>query len=188
MSYSDLYDRVEGQQGKISTRWLRDQVIDITPINLIKEQWTGLIDIYQLRGFYVEGPLEPPVSLNENESLIVLARNLNRDWRRIVYTKELMHTFDTPEEKTDTAEKFDLQAEALRDPSTDLPLQVRAEIKAFWRALGVLCNSTLRGSLRERVESQEMSHAVAAAQIRIPEGYIRHIVRPDCEEIIQSVM
>ena len=63
----------------MSTKWIRDQLIDITPVTAVKEQWTGLIDETRIRGFYIEGPLGPPITLAENEVLITLARTLNRD-------------------------------------------------------------------------------------------------------------
>ena len=188
MSYRQLYARAQDQPGKVSTRWMRDQIIDITPVTTVKEQWTGLIDETQLRGFYIEGPLGPPIPLAENEVLITLARSLNRDWRRIVYTKELMHSFDTDEEKADTAEKFELQMEDLGDPSSEMSPQARAEIKAFWRALGVLCNADLRDQFRLAFEREEMSAAIIAARLRIPERYIRHLVRTDFQNIIDPLM
>lgn len=188
MSHRELYDRAQGQLGKVSTKWIRDQLIDITPVTAVKEQWTGLIDETRIRGFYIEGPLGPPITLAENEVLITLARTLNRDWRRIVYTKELMHAFDTAEEKADTPEKFELQMEDLGDPSADMSPQARAEIKAFWRALGVLCSAEQRELFRLAVERQQVSAAVVAARLRIPERYIRHLVRDDFQNIVNGLM
>ena len=188
MSYRDLYARVQTQHGKVSTRWIRDQIIDITPVTTVKQQWTGLIDPTRIRGFYIEGPLGPPIPLAEDEILITLARDQTRDWKRIVYTKELMHAFDTDEEKADTPEKFDLQMQDLADPSTDRAPQARAEIKALWRALGVLCNADLREQFRLQFESNEISAAVIAARLRIPESYIRHLLRNDFQNIVDRLM
>ena len=106
MSYRELYERIQGNNGRISTKRIKDIVIDITAIIAVKEQWTGSIDQTKIRSFYIEGPLEPPVPLVENEVLIVLPRSLTKEWRRIVYAKELMHAFDEPNEKADTAEKI----------------------------------------------------------------------------------
>lgn len=187
MTYRELYDQIQNNNGKNSTKWIRDQVIDVTHITLVREQWTSVIDNTNIRGFYIEGPLGHPVPLLENESLIVLARSLNREWRRIVYTKELMHAFDEPEEKADTPEKFDLQIERIADPSADMSPQYRAEIKALWRALGVLCNAEMRAEFKEAIQKDEMSEAVVAARLSIPEPFVRVLVREDFEEAIRKL-
>ena len=178
MTYRDLYERAQEYGGKISTKWIRDQVIDITNITKIKEQWTGLILKENIRGFYILGPLGPPVTLIENEVLIVLARSLERDWRRIVYTKELMHVFDEAAEMADTTEKFDSQIEKITNPNADMSPQFRAEIKALWRALGVLCKENLRLEFKRAIENEEMSEAVVAARLRIPEQFVRILISP----------
>jgi hypothetical protein len=189
MTYSELFDRVQRHENTnaISTKWIRDQVIAITSITAVKEQWTGVIDGTVIRGFYIEGPLGPPVPLDENEALIVLARSLDRDWRRIVYTKELMHAFDAPEEKSDTPEKFDVQIERFADPSADMSPQYRAEIKALWRALGVLCPEKLRMTFKEDIAAGKMSEAVVAASLRIPAQFVRILIRDDFADAIEKL-
>lgn len=187
MTYRHLYDRVQNNNGRISTKWIRDQVIELTHITTVKEQWTGVIDSALMRGFYIEGPLGPPVPLCENEVLIVLARSLNREWRRIVYTKELMHAFDEPEEKADTPETLDLQMNRISDPNADMSPQYRAEIKAQWRALGVLCSEEMREIFREEIEANATSEAVVAARLGIPELFVRVLVRPDFGDVIDTL-
>ena len=188
MTYRELYGRMQNNNGKISTKWIKEQVIDITPISAVKEQWTGVIDNTMMRGFYIEGPLGPPTPLLDNEVLIVLARSLDREWRRIVYTKELMHAFDEPEEKADSPETFDLQIEKVSDPSADMSPQYRAEIKALWRALGVLCSAEMRATFKEEIEKDTMSEAVVSARLSIPEPFVRILVREDFGGVIERLM
>ena len=152
------------------------------------EQWTGVIDNTMMRGFYFEGPLGPPTPLLENEVLIVLARSLDREWRRIVYTKELMHAFDEPKEKADSPDKFDLQIERISDPSADMSPQYRAEGKALWRALGVLCSAKMRAKFKEEIENGAMSEAVVAARLSIPELFVRTLAREDFGDVIERLM
>ena len=73
MTFLMLYNRVQERTPKISTRWLRDQIKGLTPITGVKEQWTGVLDDTAMRGFYIEGPLGPPIPLKDSEVLIVLA-------------------------------------------------------------------------------------------------------------------
>lgn len=177
MSFSILYDLVQAREPKISTLWLRDQVIDLTEINSVKEQWTGVLDESAVRGFYVEGPQGQPVPLRENESLIVLARSLTKDWRRFVYTKELMHVFDEPEEKTDTPEKFDKHLDHFGDPSPESNAQYRAEAKAFWRALAVLCPEKYRLEQEVLFKANQTSLDVVAARLKIPSQYVGELFK-----------
>ena len=187
MSFSDLYDRVQEETQKISSKWVRDQVIDLTHIRLVREQWTGLMDGTDMRGFYVEGPLGPPVPLSENEALIVLARDLSKPWRRFVYTKELMHAFDEAHEITDTSEKFDQQVERLGDPSKVGSPQFQAEIKALWRALSVLCPESYRVEQMADVDGGASTEAMVAVRLAIPEQYIRPLFKDNFLEIIESI-
>ncbi len=187
MTFSTLYDRVQEKEPKISTRWLRDQVIDITPITSVKEQWTSLLDGESIRGFYIEGPLEPPVPLGANESLIVLKRSLDKEWRRFVYTKELMHTFDTEEEKTDTEEKFDIQIEKLGDPAAPISPQWKAEITAFWRALAVLCPENYRCEAKAMIDKDELSVSSVAARLKIPSSRAEFLFRDDYLGILENI-
>ncbi len=109
MSFAKLYAAVQQQKGRISTGWLRAQAIELSHITKIKEQWSSVMDAAAIRGFYIEGPLGPPVPIKEHEALIVLARSictpLEAHWRRFVLAKELMHVFDEENEKADTPGK-----------------------------------------------------------------------------------
>lgn len=192
MSFPKLYAAVQDQKGAVSTRWLKNQAIALSEITAIKEQWSGVLDDAAIRGFYIEGPLNGPVPLTDTESLIVLSRAmckgpLGDHWRRFVYAKELMHVFDTPEEKADTPAKFDLQIEKFGDPSKVTSPQYRAEEKAFWRALMVLCPEGRRLEFKAQLIADEISPAVVGAGLRIPQGYISQLMRDDFEEITVSL-
>jgi len=145
------------------------------------------MDEENMRGFYIEGPLGPPTPLSEKECLIVLNRNLSKPWRRMVLTKELMHAFDLDDEKTDSAEKLDHQAERFRDPTKAVSPQYTAEGKAFWRALAVLCPETFRLELLNNVDKGSMTESIVAARLAIPERYVRVLFRNDFREIIDEL-
>ena len=187
MSYRELYNRVQPGNGRVSTRQIKDIVIDVTAITAVKEVWTGNLDDTKIRGFYVEGPLGPPVPLAESEALIVVQRSLSRDWRRFVYAKELMHAFDEPNEKADTPEKFDIQIERVSDPTAAVSPQYVAEVKAVWRALGVLCSEAARIEFRNLLAENAVSDAIVAAHLRIPEFYVGALVRDDFDDILNPL-
>lgn len=187
MSFSQLYDRVQKMEPKVSTRWLRNQVIELTAITRVKEQWTGIIDDSTIRGWYVEGPQGPPVTLGNNESLIVLARSLTKEWRRLVYTKELMHAFDEPEEKTDTPEKFDKLTERFGDPTADRNAMYAAEGKAFWRAFAVLCPEKYRLEQLALLTANETSIEVIAARLKMPSEFVPNLFNEDFLKIVDHI-
>ena len=187
MSFSALYDAVQTIDGKISSRWLRDKSLELSGVARVREQWTSVLDIASMQGFFVEGPIGPPVPLLDNEVMIVIARECDKHRRRFVFTKELMHVFDTPEEKADTAEKFDAQAERFRDPDVASSPGYRAEIKAFWRALAVLCQENRRLQYMQSIEDEKMSLEVIATALQIPAAYARNLFRVDFLKIVGQV-
>jgi hypothetical protein len=187
MSYSQLYDDIQGIHGKISTNYIRTRIIAITRISRIKEQWSAELDPNYMKGFYVEGPFGAPINISENEVLIVLSRKLDKHMRRVVLTKELMHTFDEEHELTNTIDKFDAQVERFCDPTVDASPQFKAETKAFWRALGVLCQEQRRLGFENQLKEGKISLAVVAAALQIPQQYARNLFRPDFLKIIVAL-
>ncbi|WP_109260658.1 hypothetical protein [Hyphobacterium indicum] len=189
MSFRQLYENVQDHQSdRIKTSWIRDQIIALTRINGVKEQWTGVLNPEIIRGFYIEGPLGPPVPLDNNEVLIVLARSLSKEMRRMVYTKELMHAFDTDSERANTPEKYDTQVEKFSDPTAPMSDQFRAEQKAFWRALAVLCKADARANFRDQLSKNETTLEIVAAQIKLPVNFVREMMRDKFEEYIAGIM
>ena len=189
MSFAALYEAVQGLPGKISTKWLRDRAIELTEFTRVVEQWSGVIDPRYMQGFFIEGPLGPPIPLRDHEALITLARvgAVDKHRRRFIYTKELMHVFDTAEEKADTPEKFDAQAERLGDPGAPSSPQYRAEGKAFWRAVSVLCQEKRRVWFKEALVQDRTTLPVIATALQIPPAYARHLFRGDFPAILAHI-
>ncbi len=195
MGFSDLYKAVQQlDAGPISTNWLKDKAIEFSAITYVREQWSGLVDPVYLRGFYIEGPMGPPVVVEEKQALIVLSREMcqgahgGKHMRRYIFTKELMHVFDTDEEKADTREKFDRQIQRLKDPTADPSPQHRAELKAALRALAVLCPEKKRAEYKALLEQDKISWEVVAASLRIPVGQVRFMMDDTFEGFLQHAM
>lgn len=181
MSFPQLYQTVQSQGDRISTKWLRARAIEFSHITQIKEQWSGVIDANVIRGFYIEGPKNPPVALGDNQALIVLARSMcdgvqGEHWRRAVLAKELMHVFDQDDEKTHTREQFDALVHRFGDPSAPLTAQFRAESKAYWRSLAVLCTEKKRLEYKAALQAETVSFDVVAISLRIPVAVVRDMM------------
>lgn len=187
MSYPLLYEQVQLQQSRVSTNWLKELAVKFSDFTHIHEQWSGAINQMGLRGFFLEGPFDGPPAILDNQALIVLSRQMVKgadgaNWRRLVFTKELMHVFDTPEEKADNGEKLDRQAERFGNPRTPPSPQFRAEQQAVWRALGALCPEELRLTYKKEVDAKNMSLAVLGTIVGVPERYALELMREDFVE------
>lgn len=193
MTFRTLYEEVQLQQGKISTNWIRQRAVGLSRITDIKEIWSNVVDPKYLRGFYIEGPLGPPIPRAANESLIVLSHSMctgtsGKYWRRFIKTKEMMHVFDNEEELTDTPEKFDDLLEKFRNPTAPTSPQYHAEFKAQWRALAVLCQESRRMQFKGQLERNEVTLTTVSSALQIPEIAVKAMMREDFLDLVQSVM
>ncbi|MCX7086681.1 MAG: hypothetical protein NTV00_01375 [Methylococcales bacterium] len=137
INFSELYEYCQTLEPKISRSKLKKKVIEmngVAPI-VIKSS----MDINVSRGFFMSVN-NPSNNYNLNGDTIILARELNYCWERFVYTKELMHLFDTEQEQVNDDEKliellnsFEVQTIA----NSQEPF--KSELNAFWRALCCLC-------------------------------------------------
>ena len=193
MSFQALYEEVQLTSGKISTNWIEERAVALSRITKITEMWSDVIDPHALRGFYIEGPLGPPIELGENESLIGLSRRMckgaeGKYYRRYVKTKEIMHVFDTDQELTNTAEKFDKLVERFADPAAAVPPQYYAESKAIWRALAVLCREEQRIYYKEQIAQNAMSVEVVSTALQIPTLMVRQLMRDNFLDYLAIIL
>lgn len=115
---------------------------------------------------------------------------LNRCWRRFVCCKELMHVFDSEEERTDTRHKFYTQMAQLESPplNQDASAMLSAEIKTVWMALAVLCPLPLRNQYRAQWQRKEITDYDVALKFRIPEVVIHNVMSDYFEQAINRLI
>jgi hypothetical protein len=82
--------------------------------------------------------------------------------------KELMHVFDEDDEKTHTREQLDALMHKFGNPSAPLTSQFRAESRAYWRSLAVLCTEKKRLEYKAALKAETISFEVVATALRIP--------------------
>ncbi|HEY2710063.1 MAG TPA: hypothetical protein VGI95_18610 [Caulobacteraceae bacterium] len=116
------------------------------------------------------------------KTVVALAREGNNYcWERFIEVKEYMHAFDSVTEATDSGNDFDVQLRDLTTAGTVEPCdQMIGEIKAFWRAMGVLCPEHVRQELiaERAVRGQELSDYAIAFRLKIPELYVPNLFEP----------
>lgn len=179
MPFRELYEYAQTVTPRIRREQLEEKVLQLSGINRIAVVRSGL-DITQCRGMYLSLEETDHHFIRQNGCrVIVLARDLDKPWSRVVHAKELMHLFDDAGSAADTGEKFEtLLTELTGGASVDLSPATRSEIKCFWMALSVLCPENHRQKLLAARKQGEIDHATIAVQLRIPELYVEHLLSP----------
>ncbi|RZJ16710.1 MAG: hypothetical protein EON91_12050 [Brevundimonas sp.] len=98
--------------------------------------------------------------------------------RRWVCCKELMHVFDTADEKTNTRERFVQLLDELTSNRIleDASPMFASEGEAMWMALAVLCPAKLRAQHRPRWIAREVTDYDVALALKLPEALVPSIM------------
>jgi hypothetical protein len=95
---------------------------------------------------------------------------------RFALTKELMHAFDTPEERVDTAEKFRQLLHEIQNRPLNASAMYQSEINTRWMALLVLCPKTFRDPLVADYKAGKLADFDIAAKFRVPEWVVPSVM------------
>lgn len=182
MSYRELYERCQTLEVPVSRKNLTPWVMELTGKPRPKVIFHGM-NPKMIRGMFVTAEnVSHPFAKHANGpggAVVVIARDLNYCWKRLVQVKELMHYFDTPVQLVGTPEDLEALVSdlALRVPGTSEA--ANSEALALWRALGVLCPEAQRQEfLRER-NVGAITDIEIAQFLKIPESYVPHLFRPN---------
>lgn len=181
MTYRTLHDRCKNIEVPVGRKLLRDEIREITGKTLRIAKTT--MDTRVCRGMYLAATNTTHKIVQQlGTNVVVLPREGNNYcWERFVEVKEYMHVFDSADEATDSGEEFDrLLADFVSDVDPERSPQLNAEIKAFWRALGVLCPEHVRQAiLAEKAEKgPDLTDYAIAFRLRIPEQYVPRLLEP----------
>lgn len=186
MPYGDLYDHCQPLPLHVSRKLVKDKIEEMHGIRVAVVKTD--LDTTVCRGMYFS-PRNTTRRIVQQLGchVVVLPRvGNNRCWERFVEVKEYMHVFDKEDEATDTGEAFD---QLLREFSTMKPSpspQMTSEIKAFWRAMGLLCPEPARQQLHEE-RAGGLSDYQIALRLRIPQLYVPSLFEDWYLEQIESV-
>lgn len=187
MSYSKLYQHCQGLTPKIGRNVIRDKVLELTGVSRVSEQWDSL-DPAVCRGYSLHGiNAAHPIHEHHGDHLIVIAREQSYCWKRFIFVKELMHLFDTNDEKTADKESFERVLIEFGSGSPDRSRQMSAEIKAVWMALGLFCPEQHRLQLERDLIAQKMDSYDVANHLKIPQDHIPRLFSKDYPRIIQKL-
>ena len=110
--------------------------------------------------------------------------------RRYAWTKELMHVFDTEEERTNTKEKFktllrEIQNKPLPEHASPMYL---ADLNTRWKAVMVLCPKKYRDECREKYVHGKMEDSEIAEKFRVPEWIVPFVMDEYYDTVYDSFM
>lgn len=188
--FKDLYDFCQNLDPKVSRRQVEQKTLEITDVKKIKAIKTTL-DTTACRGFFLSAQnTEHRIVQQLGCDVIVLARDQNYCWERFVQTKELMHLFDSDDEPTNSAEKFEKLLTDLEVPSAmGAPSkQIISDIKGFWMALACLCPEKHRVEFENLRDKEHIDNYGIALQLRIPEQYVPLLFQPRYKKIIEGLI
>lgn len=107
-------------------------------------------------------------------------RDLDREWRRLVCCKELMHVFDTTSERVDTRERFirllsELESSPMKSDTSDM---LASEREAMWMAALVLCPAKRRSNLLSKSNEEGFDIQAAATALGVP-AFLARVIFSD---------
>lgn len=109
---------------------------------------------------------------------------------RFALTKELMHVFDSEEEKTDTREKFIKLAREIQNQPLpkDASAMFNAELGTKWMAVVILCPKPFRDMFLRDYLAGNLQGFEIAERLRLPEWLIPHVMDDYYEVAFDAVM
>ena len=185
--FKDLYDYCQTLQPKISRTLILNKTLEITGIDQLKSVKTG-IDTGVFRGMFLSiANTNHQIVKQLGCNVIVLGRGQKYCWERFVYTKELMHLFDTDEQSADTPVKLDTILADFEMPSGADPV-AESEYLGFWMALACLCPEANRLIFKEAFEKNHIDYYSIALQLKIPELYVPLLFQERYRVIIDDLL
>jgi hypothetical protein len=191
MTYKDLFQHCEDLTPYIKRNVIRDKVQQLTGIKIKIVKTT--MDTRFCRGMYFSSRNKSARIVQQiGANVVVLPREGNNEcWERFVEVKEYMHVFDSVDEATDTGEEFDaLLKEFTSAENVQRSEQMNGEIKAFWRAMAVLCPDKQRTAIiaERKARGAEFTDLAVALRLKIPEAYVPSLFEPWYEDNLAQIL
>ncbi len=193
MSFNQLYDfcqtlePVKHNEPIVHQNVVKNKALELTGIESIRTMMDDL-DASRMRGYYLSAENKDHQFVKQTGgAVIVLARGMNRCWKRFTYVKELMHVFDREEELVSSPESFEKVLSEITTSTIESP-QGKSETKGFWMALSVLCPEKHRLLFEELRMANQIDDYAIALQLRIPELYVPHLFSPKHRKTIDNIL
>lgn len=191
MCFGDLYDYIQTLQVPISRTDVRNKIRELLPDKPFRLIVSGL-NTDMMLGYYVSARnAEHPFvrATGQAMAVIVIARENDENWRRIVEFKELMHLFDDPWESTNNADELEALLNGMcENVETHRTEQMQSEIECLWMAFAICCPEEKRVELQQRRDASEISDAEIAASLRIPERWVPFLFHVEYKDNVGALI
>lgn len=188
MPYRDLYAYAQDLEPAVNRNAIRDKIIELTGASGFRFFCDHELNPEELCGYYLSPGNDDHQFARQagGKHVVAFAKSLNNCWQRFVVLKEMMHLFDGPLEKTNTADDLESIFVGMLDPDFDgrISPQCLSEFKCFWMALGVVCPERIRAGLQQQRDAGTMSELEIAKYLRIPEAYIGRLFHPKFKDMM----
>lgn len=189
--FKELYDYCQTLTPKIKRNVVKKKALEITGKKTVACIRLAL-DTTEMRGLFLSvNDKDDPYVKQLGCDIIVLPKlPLNECWERFIFVKELLHLFDSDEQRTSTAEQL---GELLSEfdtlpPSGERSPQFESEVDTAWMAIACLCPETFRVKYLDDYNNGRASHYDIALELRIPEQQVRALLRKDYPDIIATIL
>lgn len=190
-TFKKLYDYCQtlSVPPKVSRNTIRTKAEELSKKKIVVLKIN--LDTDVSRGFFLSASnLDSPlVKQAKGNNVVALARGMNPCWERFVQVKEMMHLFDSEDEKTGSAEVF---LSLLTDLEVMLPeqktsKQKNSEIACMWMALACLCPEVNRQQFVDAFAKNHLDHHGIALQLRIPRQLVPSLLHPNFQEVVNTL-
>lgn len=188
--FKKLYEYCQTLDPKISTKDLERKVLEITGTKVLQTARMTL-DVTRIRGFFISADnVGADVARLFSRDVIILAKGMNKCWQRFVFTKELMHFFDSPEEKVAHASHLEslLSDFEVPKPTSERSEQFESEANGLWMALACLCPEKHRLEFKEQLKDKHTDYYEIALKLKIPEHQVPNLFRENFLDIIEKII
>jgi len=188
--FKELYQYCQTLDPRISTRDLQNKALEITGKTVLQTARMTL-DVKRIRGFFISADnMSTSVARLFSRDVIVLAKEMNTCWQRFVFTKELMHLFDSPEEKVAQASQLEclLSDFEVPKPASGRSEQFESEANGLWMALACLCPEKYRLEFKEQLKNKHTDYYEIALKLRIPEHQVPNLFRENFLDMINNIL
>jgi hypothetical protein len=194
MSFARLYEYVsQRRKYPVSVeRVLVPKILEVTPqdeVYFTSVELDTEISLGHIKQYRVSGGLYDvnPKWVTD----IRYANTLNLCWKRFVCCKELMHVFDSEDEKSSNAERFqtllnELEATPLREEASEM---FYSENRTKWKALAVLCPMSVRDHILARRLAGDLPDTYdVALELRLPEDFVPTILSDKFPQVVDILL
>lgn len=187
-----LYEHCQNLPLYVSRREIQVKATEITGCPSVRTFWNKSIEIENLRGSFISAGSKSHLFVETfGNDVIVLSDKLkeNQCWQRFIYTKELMHLFDSDEDSTGDEQDFE---KLLYDLSTPFPQEISRQTKSdyngFWMALACLCPEKTRLEMQDKRNKNQVTDYDIAVSLKIPELYVQRLFEDRYTRIVQDLI